>query len=491
MLGPSHYLFGEETGLLEVIDGRPPFPRVASPPRGGIDEGDAVETDSPAVLVNNLETFANVPGIVVNGPDWFREVGTAESPGTLVCTITGRTGRHAGGEVPMGTTLSEAIELIGSGPESGRRLVAAMSGVANAVVPAARFDTPLSYEAMAAIGSGLGAGGFLVFDDSTDLADVAQGVARFLAVESCGQCSPCKGDGLAIRDELGIVVAGEASTETFEHLDRLLDSVTEGARCNLAHQQPAVVRSLLELFPDSFERSGPAPGEAAEPAGETVRIGPIANLVDGRALVSEASLRKNPDWSDGGEDSGKWPAASITSLEVNISAASRSEEVDQDVRANAEPVPVVEHATGDEFEPIAATHRTLLRLLVDAGDAEADERNRVLDTLQRVLRRHLNVTQRVLYPMVRRTAGDAGEVAGDAAGDDERQALALLRDRPEHVDDEFLAQVAGEVDAHIRADTDRVIPLLRASLTPDALREFVDALDEAALRTPDLPAPSA
>ena len=217
--GPSEYLYGEETALLECIDGRHPFPRIAPPFRRGLDEivdssadvgsesasaahvqlaGPTAATVAPPTLVSNVETFANVPGIVERGPDWFRAIGTEQSPGSIVCTVTGATIRHAVGEVELGTPLRTIIETIGGGARPGRRVVAVLSGVANAIVPAALLDTPASYESMAAIGSGLGAAGFIVFDDTTDFAGVAAGVSRFLAVESCGQCAHCKGDGLAL-----------------------------------------------------------------------------------------------------------------------------------------------------------------------------------------------------------------------------------------------------------------------------------------------------
>src|SRR5262249_51466590 len=148
-------------------------------------------------LVDNVETLANVPGILAEGADWFRSVGTAASPGTIVCTMSGRCRVHGVGEVAMGTPLREAIALIGDGAISGR-VVAAMSGVANPIVPEQLLDTPLAYETMAEIGSGLGTGGYFVFDEQTDLVAVAHAAARFLAVESCGLCEPCKRDGLTI-----------------------------------------------------------------------------------------------------------------------------------------------------------------------------------------------------------------------------------------------------------------------------------------------------
>ena len=221
--GPGEYLYGEETGLLEAIDGRPPFPRVVPPYRHGVDEeldahanlqddssspahiemaAPTGESDAPPTLAQNVETLANVPAIFANGADWFRSLGTAQSPGTIVCTVSGRV-QHAGvAEVELGTPLGEIIELIGGGPEEGHELAAVMFGVSSALVPAKLLDTPATYEDVAALGSGLGAASLIVYDDTSDLAAVAAGVARFLAVESCGQCRHCKQDGLELADLL-------------------------------------------------------------------------------------------------------------------------------------------------------------------------------------------------------------------------------------------------------------------------------------------------
>src|SRR3954471_13648059 len=217
--GPDEYLYGEETALLETLDGRYPFPRIAPPFRRGgtevvehaddVDTGSGLsahvdmavpggETGAPPTLVDNVETMANVPRIISRGADWFRTEGTEKSPGTIVCTITGSTRRAGVGEVLMGTPLREAIEMIGGGPRKGHRIKAVLPGVSSGVIPEHLLDTPMSYEALAEVGSGLAAGGCIVFDDTDDLAAVAAGVSRFLAVESCGQCTPCKRDGLSL-----------------------------------------------------------------------------------------------------------------------------------------------------------------------------------------------------------------------------------------------------------------------------------------------------
>src|SRR5436305_10017944 len=248
--GPEEYLYGEETALLETLDGRYPFPRIAPPYRRGVTEvvehADDVGTGSglsahvdmavpdlktgaPPTLVDNVETMANSPRIVSRGADWFRTEGTEQSPGTIVCTITGSTRRSGVGEVLMGTPLREAIDLVGGGPRRGRHIKAVMPGVSSAVIPEHLLDTPMSYEDLAGIGSGLGAGGYIVFDDSDDMAGVAAGVSRFLAVESCGQCTACKRDGLALSELLAGVARSQAPAEKLVQIRDLVDTVSEGA----------------------------------------------------------------------------------------------------------------------------------------------------------------------------------------------------------------------------------------------------------------------
>ncbi|MGH9022078.1 MAG: hypothetical protein ACRDV9_03115, partial [Acidimicrobiia bacterium] len=192
--GPSEYLYGEETALLEVVNGRPPFPRLAPPYRHGVDEfgSDSAapsevtratpggHTAAPPALVNNAETMANVPGILADGRTWYRSLGTSDSPGTLLCTVSGYTQRSGVGEFPMGTSLAEVIEILGGGP-AGERIVAVLSGVANPILPASLLGVELTYEAMEAAGGGLGAAGFIVFDETVDLLAVTHGVSRFLA----------------------------------------------------------------------------------------------------------------------------------------------------------------------------------------------------------------------------------------------------------------------------------------------------------------------
>jgi NADH-quinone oxidoreductase subunit F len=317
--GPPEYLYGEETALLEAIDGRGPFPRVSPPYRHGAEEfgsepassaaqvemaAPADLTDAPPTLVNNVETMANVPGILAQGADWFRSVGTDESPGTIVCTVTGRTSRHGVAEVAMGTPLSDVIDIIGGGAIPGRRLVAAMSGVANQLVLADRFDTPVSYEGMQAVGAGLGAAGFIVFDDATDFVAVAAGVSRFLGIESCGQCVPCKQDGLELAALLARMARDEAGELDVTEVDKRLRTVADSARCNLALQHQIVVESIRRLFPSEARAHTTADAPAVEPE----LIAPIVDIDNGQAVLDASHHHKQPDWSYDAADSGKWPA---------------------------------------------------------------------------------------------------------------------------------------------------------------------------------------
>jgi NADH:ubiquinone oxidoreductase subunit F (NADH-binding) len=323
--GPSEYLYGEETALLETIDGRYPFPRIAPPYRRGVEE--VVESPSdvtahsasaahvemaapdgesvaPPTLASNVETFANVPGIIVESAEWFRSVGTKDSPGTIVCTITGRAQRHGVAEFAMGTPLHEVIQTIGGGPDVGHHFTGALSGVSNPMLPAERFNVELSHDAMRALGTGLGTGGFILFDDRDDPAAIAAGVSRFLGIESCGQCTPCKQDGLALADRLTTIARSEATEEDLEAVDRLVDTVADSARCNLASQQHDVVDSVVSLFLDRFQDHV----TEAAPGVEPTFISAIVDIVDGRAMLDEHHREKQPDWTFDPEYSGQSPA---------------------------------------------------------------------------------------------------------------------------------------------------------------------------------------
>jgi NADH:ubiquinone oxidoreductase subunit F (NADH-binding) len=323
--GPEEYLYGEETALLETIDGRYPFPRIAPPWRRGetevvehdadaesgsglsahVEMADASgETGAPPALVDNLETMANVPRIIARGAAWFRTEGTDDSPGTMVCTVIGDVQQAGVAEFEMGTPLREVIDEISGGARPGRTIKAVLPGVANAVITADQLEVPISYEAMAAIGSGLGSGGFIVFDDSADLVAVAAGVSRFLAVESCGQCTPCKQDGIVLSDLLARVGRSDASERDLASIKSRVDTVANSARCYLATQHQAVVGSILERFPAEFEAHISASATPVEPQ----MIAELVDIKDGEAILDERHREKQFDWSYDAEDSGQAPA---------------------------------------------------------------------------------------------------------------------------------------------------------------------------------------
>ncbi len=313
--GPNHYLLGEETALLEATAGRPPFPRIAPPYRRGATElGDpsggpaalslaGSQGDAPPALVNNVETLAHVPGIVSHGAEWFRIQGTAESPGSSVFTVSGDVERGGVGEFALGTPVGEIIHALSGGAVRGR-IAFVLSGIANGVLMADELDTPATYEAMAAAGSGLGTGGFMVFSSESDPIAVAQGVSRFLAVESCGQCTPCKQDGLDIADRLDALRRGEAPDGALDSLMPVLRRVPEGARCDLARQHERVVASILERFPDHA-----AAHAAHEVRAEPVLIAPIVDIdAEGTVTIDEDHRTKQPDWDHGDTWNGQSPA---------------------------------------------------------------------------------------------------------------------------------------------------------------------------------------
>ncbi|MGZ4671789.1 MAG: NADH-ubiquinone oxidoreductase-F iron-sulfur binding region domain-containing protein [Ilumatobacteraceae bacterium] len=327
--GPSEYLYGEETALLEVIDGRPPFPRIAPPFRRGIvevvksdddiDSGSGLAADvemattdatsaAPPVLVNNVETMANIAAIVARGADWFRSVGTPESPGTIVCTITGAVRKPGVAELRMGTTLRQAIDVAGGGLVPGVQVKAVLVGVSNTVLTADQLDTELSYEAMKAIGSGLGSAGFIIVGDNTSAIGIAAGASRFLAVESCGQCTPCKQDGAEIAELLGKMARAQAAPNDLAKVRKRLGTITTGARCSLATQHQAVVGSLLDAFAEQIEAS-------AQPGATPVEVELVAALEyldDQGARLDTSFANKQLDWTYDPSDSGKSPVERFT-----------------------------------------------------------------------------------------------------------------------------------------------------------------------------------
>lgn len=304
--GPDEYLFGEEKAMLEVIEGRPPLPRwfaphehglFASSPQLGWESSTSNRsggTGPNPTLVNNVETLSNVPHILARGADWFRSMGTAESPGTIVATVVGDVVAPDVGEIELGTPLRAVIDAVGSGMRPGRSVKAVFSGAANPVVAAAELDTPVSYEGFASIGSGMGAAGFIVYDDTTCMVDATYRLSRFLSIESCGQCPPCKLGSSAITDHLERIETGTGDGSDLDAISGWLHRVTDGNRCYLAVEERDVVSSVLQAFPDEFVehielRRCPRP-----------RRLPIPKLIDlegGVATYDETFWLKRPDWT--------------------------------------------------------------------------------------------------------------------------------------------------------------------------------------------------
>ena len=308
--GPDEYLFGEEKALLEVIEGNDPLPRLFPPHEHGLfatapqtgwvakdpEPGHRGRHESNPTAVNNVETLSNVPHVLARGADWFRSMGTDESPGNLVCTVVGDVVAPDVGEVELGTPLGQAIDAVGSGLPAGRQVKAVFSGVANAAVTAEHLDVPLTYEGFAAIGSGLGAGGFIVVDDTACMVEVARCFSRFLYVESCGQCPPCKTGSGEITGHLERIEAGEGTDRDLTEMGAWLDKVTDGNRCYLAVEEQVLISSIVRAFPEEFEEHVLL-GRCPRPRPMTVPK--LVDLTGGRAVLDERQARKRPDWTYG------------------------------------------------------------------------------------------------------------------------------------------------------------------------------------------------
>jgi NADH-quinone oxidoreductase subunit F len=477
--GPDSYLFGEETGLLEVIDGRGPFPRVAPPYRRGIEPEDrnrernmasnvqlATESgsaESPA-LANNVETLAHVSQILAHGADWFRELGTEHSPGTFIATVSGDTTLAGVGEFPMGVTLQQVIDDLGGAPKEQHRYVAAVSGTANAMIPAERFDTPVTYEHIRDIGSGLGSAGFLVFDEETDLVAVAAGIAHFLAVESCGQCEPCKSDGAAISTHLDMILSNDGSPRTLAALSSLSSTVSNGARCGLGRQQEDVTTGALKLLRTEFREHV----QGRRPPVERVTIAPIADLAGDEAILDDRYADKNLDWTHGGVDSGETPVDRLRGASPEVSEVSQER-----------PKPVDEAASvgkGYAFELLDIAHEAMRSALDNARRSEGEERLAHLDELERILAIYLDVGQRILFPMLRRVAAVPGDDAAWTAAydaDAAEQCLTLVREARGvgNLDD-----ITADIEVLIAEEEMVVEPLLSRHLSDADIVELGNAM---------------
>jgi NADH:ubiquinone oxidoreductase subunit F (NADH-binding) len=250
--GPEEYLFGEEKALLSVIEGLGPLPRPPESPPYEVGLFAMPQRPNPAV-VNNVETFSHVPGIVRHGRDAFRKLGSADTPGTILVTLSGDVARPGVYELEAGMTLERIVHEVGGGGKSGR-VVGLLPGVSNTLIPHERFATAADFGSLAAIGSGLGSAGFIALGEQTSIPRVTQAVARFLYVESCNQCSACKA---------GLRIASRALDELFQqHLatpddpERALfaaKGAPQGNRCYLPVQASILVPHLLTRYRQAFE----------------------------------------------------------------------------------------------------------------------------------------------------------------------------------------------------------------------------------------------
>ncbi|HEX2576602.1 MAG TPA: NADH-ubiquinone oxidoreductase-F iron-sulfur binding region domain-containing protein [Aquihabitans sp.] len=305
--GPDEYLFGEEKAMLEVIEGKAPLPRwfppyeqglFASSPELGWEatpvEIGARRDDPHPTLVNNVETLSNVPHILANGAEWFRSMGTERSPGTIVCTVVGDVVAPDVGEVELGTPLRAVIDAVGSGLPPGRSVKAVYSGVANAVITAADLDTPVSYEGFDAVGSGMGSAGFIVYDDTACMVDAAYRFSRFLHVESCGQCPPCKLGSAEITRRLERIETGVGDDGDLDAIAAWLPRVTDGSRCYLAAEEQLLVSSVLRAFPEEFAAHLEQHGC---PFTRRTDMPKIVDLAGGEVTYDDSFWRKRPDWT--------------------------------------------------------------------------------------------------------------------------------------------------------------------------------------------------
>ncbi len=304
--GPDEYLFGEEKALLEVIEGRDPLPRLLPPWQQGLfatapsagwepsTAGVAADPESNPTVVNSVESLAHVAHVLARGATWFRSLGTDETPGTLLVTVVGDVRRCGVFEVQAGTPLIDVLTEHAGGPRGRRRWRAAFSGVSNAVLVADDFDVALCFAAFAARGGALGAAGFAVYDDSRNLTSVARELTRFLAVESCGQCPPCKTGTMSLTERLLAIETGAGTDDDLEKMNRSLRTVTDANRCYIGTEAQTLVSSVLRRFPDDIARSLERDAAPLEP----VLVPLVKDITpDGVAIYDERHARKLPDWT--------------------------------------------------------------------------------------------------------------------------------------------------------------------------------------------------
>jgi len=247
-LGAGAFVCGEETALIHSIEGERGQPRIRPP----------YPTDSglwgKPTVINNVETFANMPAIIVYGSDWFRTMGLENSGGTKVFALAGKVNHTGLVEVPMGTTLREVVFSIGGGVPKKKALKAVQTGgPAGGVIPADYLDTPIDFDTLGKLGSIMGSGGMIVLDEDDCMVDVAKFFMAFCQDESCGKCTPCREGTKRILEILERITEGKGEPEDLEKLDRLAHLVKNTSLCGLGRAAPNPVLSTIRYFRDEYE----------------------------------------------------------------------------------------------------------------------------------------------------------------------------------------------------------------------------------------------
>ena len=246
-LGAGAFVCGEETALMTSIEGKrgEPRPRPPYPAVKGL-------FGKPTIL-NNVETYANVPQIILNGANWFNSIGTEKSKGTKVFALGGKIRRTGLVEVPMGTTLREIVEEIGGGIPNDKKFKAAQTGgPSGGCIPAKYLDIEMDYDNLLEIGSMMGSGGLIVMDESTCMVDIAKFFLEFTVDESCGKCTPCRVGTKRLLEMLTDITKGKADMQELEKMENLCHYIKENSLCGLGQTAPNPVLSTLQYFRDEY-----------------------------------------------------------------------------------------------------------------------------------------------------------------------------------------------------------------------------------------------
>ena len=246
-LGAGAFVCGEETALLESIEGKRGQPRVKPPYPAS--QG----LFGKPTIINNVETLANVTKIILNGAEWFASIGTENSKGTKVFALGGNVNNVGLVEVPMGTTLREIVFDIGGGIPNGRKFKAAQTGgPSGGCIPAEHLDTPIDYESLSSIGSMMGSGGLIVMDDTKCMVDIARFYLDFTVSESCGKCTPCRIGTKRMLEILTRMCEGKGEVDDLYKLELLANSIKKSAICGLGQTAPNPVLSTMKYFKDEY-----------------------------------------------------------------------------------------------------------------------------------------------------------------------------------------------------------------------------------------------